>query len=173
MKEIHISEMQDLANNRSFIKGLFNDKDFDVCFHYQSDFQKTQLLRDIVDIIADLSWLDAKWRRRVVLIVDELNNNAIEYGSSPNSINKMRFSLQTGAEISLNIEVEDSGTGKDAKTAKSMRELQSKKLKHWFENHNSIRGRWLFMIIENLVDELYFKDSDVGWLIVWVTKHFT
>jgi len=40
-------------------------------------------LREIVDIISEVLGLDNKWRRRIVLIVDELNNNAIEYGSHP------------------------------------------------------------------------------------------
>ena len=172
MKEIHISEIEHLSDKEAFIQGLFHDDNFDVCFCYESDFQKTQLLRDIIDIIANICWLDDKWRRRIVLIVDELNNNAIEYGSKKGDLNKMTFSFQRNTKTLLSIEVEDSGAGKDAKNAETMRKLQSTKIKEGFENHASIRGRGLFMIIVNLVDELYFKDSDAGGLIVWVHKTF-
>lgn len=53
MKEIHISELDHVDDKVSFVKDLFSDGNLDVCFHYESDFQKTQLLRDIIDIIAD------------------------------------------------------------------------------------------------------------------------
>jgi len=99
------------------------------------------------------------------LIVDELNNNAIEYGSKKGDLNKMTFSFQRNTKTLLSIEVEDSGAGKDAKNAETMRKLQSTKIKEGFENHASIRGRGLFMIIVNLVDELYFKDSDADQYI--------
>jgi hypothetical protein len=36
--------------------------------------------------------------------------------------------------------------------------------------NNSIRWRWLFMIIDKLVDKLYFKDSKNWWLIVGIEK---
>ena len=54
MKEIHISEIEHLSDKEAFIQGLFHDDNFDVCFCYESDFQKTQLLRDIIDIIANI-----------------------------------------------------------------------------------------------------------------------
>ena len=122
--------------------------------------------------MGDVCGLDDRWRRRIVLIVDELNNNAIEYGSKKGDINKMRFFFEKNTKGLLSIEVEDCGTWKEAKTAEAMELLQIQKKKDGFKNHASIRGRWLFMIILNLVDELYFKDSDAGGLIVWVSKTF-
>lgn len=172
MKEIHISEIENLEDKKSFVEGLFQGKDFHVCFYYQSDFQKTQLLRDIIDMVADIAWLDNKWKRRLVLIVDELNNNAIEYGSTTGYINKMTFVLDCQSAISMTIEVEDGGNGNKPKKAEQMRALQSEKKEQWFDNHDSIRGRGLFMIIENLVDDLYFQDAPSGWLIVGVKKVF-
>ena len=172
MKEIHISEIEHLSDKESFVKDLFHDDNFDVCFHYESDFQKTQLLRDIIDLVAGTCGLDDRWRRRIVLIVDELNNNAIEYGSKKGDINKMRFSFQKSDNALLSIEVEDSGTWTDAKDADTMKLLQAQRTKQGFENHASIRWRGLFMIILSLVDDLYFKDSATWWLIVWVNKTF-
>ena len=172
MKEIHISEIEHLDDKESFIKGLFSGENLDVCFHYESYFGKTQLLRDIIDMIAGVCWLDDKWRRRIVLIVDELNNNAIEYGSQEGDINKMKFSFKKDTHTTLSIEVEDSWAGKQAKNANTMKLLQAEKMNVWFDNHASIRWRGLFMIIVNLVDDLYFKDSDRWWLVVWVKKSF-
>jgi hypothetical protein len=73
-------------------------------------------------------------------------------------------------EFDINVEVEDAGNWKSPQKAKDMEKLRNNKLKEWFENHTFIRWRWLFMIITKLVDELYFKDSNKWWLIVWVNK---
>ena len=173
MKEVHISEFDILKDKKGFIESLFHDGNLDVSFHYPSDFQKTQLLRDIVDMIWEIVELDNKWRRRIVLIVDELNNNAIEYGSTQWDINKMRLILSTSESISIKIEVEDSGKWNKSQNADNMRKLQDQKIKQWFNDYSSIRWRGLFMIILNLVDSLYFKDASSGWLVVWVEKKFS
>jgi hypothetical protein len=83
----------------------------------------------------------------------------------------MRFKSQKKwNEIFLNIEVEDAWDWEKNKNALEMDELRKQRLEKWFEEHKSIRWRWLFMIITKLVDELYFKDSATWWLIVWVNK---
>jgi hypothetical protein len=51
-----------------------------------------------------------------------------------------------------------------------MRKKQKDVLEKWFRNHSSIRGRWLFMIIIKIMDELYFENSQKWWLIVWIKK---
>ncbi len=68
------------------------------------------------------------------------------------------------------IEVEDSWKWKYHKNSREMEILWEKKLKEWFKNHSSIRWRGLFLIIKNIVDDLYFKDSFTWWLIVGVKK---
>jgi two-component sensor histidine kinase len=46
---------------------------------------------------------------KIVLIVDELNNNAIEYGSKPEDHNIMRLDIKKDSNYYyINIEVEDS-----------------------------------------------------------------
>jgi len=85
----------------------------------------------------------------------------------------MRFFFSGHKKTSLKIEVEDNGNGKKPQNADSMKALQQTKVSEWFDNHDSIRGRWLFMIIFNLVDSLYFKDSETGGLIVGVEKDFS
>jgi hypothetical protein len=51
--------------------------------------------------------------------------------------------------------------------------LAEKKKKRWFDNYKSIRWRWLFLIIDKMVDKLYFKDSKDWWLIVWLKKEIS
>jgi len=55
----------------------------DLSILYNSDFKNAKKLREIVDIICIMYDIDAKWKTRLILICDELNNNAIEYGSKP------------------------------------------------------------------------------------------
>jgi hypothetical protein len=70
----------------------------------------------------------------------------------------------------INIEVEDSWKWKEHKNSLEMVNIWKIKLKEWFTNNNSIRWRGLFLIIKNIVDDLYFTDSNTWWLIVWVNK---
>ena len=111
------------------------------------------------------------WKSRLTLIADELNNNAIEYWSLEWDINKINIKIIIkNDEIELFLEVEDTGKWKEAKTAKEMiLKRNTKKLK-WFHKNNWIRWRGLFMIIEKLVDELYFKDWEKWGLIVGIRK---
>ena len=48
--------------------------------------------------------------------------------------------------------------------------VEHEKITIWFDSHNSIRWRGLFLIIYKLVDNLYFKDSTKGGLIVGIQK---
>ena len=142
-----------------------------LCLSYNSNFENAKILRDTIAEICEIYDISEMWKNRLVLIIDELNNNAIEYGSRKEDINKVIFSIINNKDYCLfNIEVIDSGKWKLTKTAKQMEELKEEKIKKWFEKYKSIRGRWLFLIIEKLVDELYFRDWKEGELIVWINK---
>ena len=58
---------------------------------YSSDYKNAKILRDIVDNLCMIFQIPSKWRTRFVLICDELNNNAIEYGSKVNEINTLNL----------------------------------------------------------------------------------
>jgi hypothetical protein len=121
--------------------------------------------------LSDKLWIDKTWKSRLILITDELNNNAIEYWSSKWDNNKLTviFYIKNNS-IDLFLEVEDTWRWKLHKTSKEMILLRNKKKLNWFFKNNWIRWRWLFMIIEKIVDKLYFKDSEKGGLIVWINK---
>lgn len=158
--------------DKTFItQWLNNSKELKLEFVYKSIFSNTSIIRNCISVLCDHIWLDSIMKFKIVLIVDELNNNAIEYWSNINDINIMRINIQKRSDyLKLNIEVEDSGKWDEHKTSKEMDEIWKIKLKEWFNNHSSIRWRGLFLIIKNIVDKLYFLDSKTWWLIVWIRK---
>lgn len=171
MKEIYIDDISPDSINMNYISSLYSENSLDISFLFKSDFKNSKILRDYLFIIFDFLWLDLIWKNRFILIVDELNNNAIEYGSKANDMNILRFNSKIeDNQIFITIEVEDAGTGISPKSAWEMEEVRVQRLEKWFENHNSIRGRGLFLIITKLVDRLYFKDAGEKGLIVGVEK---
>jgi hypothetical protein len=115
------------------------------------------------------------WKTRFILIADELNNNAIEYWSRWEEFNELRLEIKATwiENYKIKLEVEDTGRWITNKTASEMCKLAEKKKERWFKNYDSIRWRWLFLIIDQMVDKLYFKDSKKWWLIVWLKKEIS
>lgn len=171
MDKIHFHNISDITDINNNISRLIIKDEFDIEISYLSNFSSTKYLRDIISNIC--FWLNIKNSDiyKITLIIDELNNNAIEYWSNDWEINKLRFKAKRiNNIIELNIEVEDSWNWIKSKKASDMEELRMAKLKIWYLKHNSIRWRWLFLIILKLVDNLYFEDSSSWGLIVWVNK---
>ncbi len=156
-----------------FFEKLLVDKDFEINIDFVSDFKSAKLLRNFVSSLSEKISIDNIWKSRLILVADELNNNAIEYWSKSWEMNLFKITItHIDKGFNLNIEVHDTWNWPKAKKSFEMEEMRDNKKKEWFSNHNSIRGRGLFMIIEKLVDELYFKDSESWWLIVWINKKF-
>ena len=156
---------------REKLEQLCTDKKMEVAFKYVSDFRSTGLLRNYISELCSMCNLDKTWISRITLLTDELNNNAIEYWSKSWEYNKMIFKLNDlWNEIELIISVEDTWNWKKSKTAKEMLELKNKKKEAWFNGYMWIRGRWLFLIIDKMVDELGFEDTKQGWLRVTIKK---
>ena len=151
-------------------------KNLDVCFVYKSIFKNTKYLRFVIEKILVELGVEKAWIGRFVLIVDELNNNAIEYWSKKTDQNMVRFKSSYNEKtknLEINIEVEDMWTWKGHKRAADMMNIEKQRINKWFEKYDSIRWRGLFLIIYKLVDQLYFIDSEKWWLIVWVKKNVT
>jgi len=171
MKNINISNLMTREERQHIIKSTFDKKGLDIKIEYPAIFASSKVLRDFIIDIAEFFHFKWTWKSRLTLIADELNNNAIEYWSLESDINKMSIKIDTlWDKIELFLEVEDTWKWKEAKTAKEMILKRNTKKLLWFNKNNWIRWRWLFMIIERLVDELYFKDWENGWLIVWIRK---
>lgn len=172
METIYINapELQEL-DKKQILATKKGDHWMSIIFLYDSNFKSAKILRDYVQALCDLMELENKWKSRLILITDELNNNAIEYGSLTGDINIMRIDIEKWLQWTyVSVEIEDTGKWKEAKKAKDMELLRTQRLETGFKNHISIRWRGLFMIIMNLVDELYFKDSERWGLIVGIKK---
>lgn len=151
------------------VNELNASNNYSVEVFYRSDFSNTSILRNFVSFLCEQLWIDPSWRFKIVLISDELNNNAIEYWSNSWDTNIMRIFVFKKWDIcDFVIEVEDTWKWPYHKKAEDMYKLREEKIERWFKDYSSIRWRGLFLIIENLVDELYFKDSDNRWLVVWI-----
>lgn len=169
MDKIYIDKLSKWHNKLDIIKSLLKDNSLDIEFFYKSKFENTKDLRDFVDSICLLLNFSDKLKSRIVLISDELNNNAIEYWSDLNALNVLRISAQISEwEVNFKMEVEDNGKWKSPKNALDMETMRAHKLRLGYFWHDSIRWRWLFLIIVKIVDRLYFKNSQDGWLIVWI-----
>ncbi len=174
MNKVHIDKLPKNHCKADIIESFINDGFIEVEFFYDSKFENTKHLRDFVDIICERLDFTDKQKSRFILIADELNNNAIEYWSSSSAQNILRIKLYNlNWQKVFNLEVQDKWNWKKPKTALDMETMRAHKLKVWYFWHDSIRWRWLFLIIVKLVDRLYFKNSCDGWLVVWIKTHLT
>ncbi len=173
MHTYSLDDFWDINTREGLITTLCQSDSINVSILYTSDFRSAKILREVVDSICKWYGVNPKWRTRLVLIIDELNNNAIEYGSKKWEANIFNLILDSKSKEGLYIEasVTDTGNGPHAKKAWDMEELRNKHAEKDFTKHTSIRGRGLFLIITQLVDKLYFKDDKDKGLIVWVQKH--
>lgn len=172
MKNIDISKLYKFRDNKDLIWKLIINWNISVSFAFLSDFSVSKVFRDVINNIWNIISLNTKTKARIVSIIDELANNAIEHWSRKWDINKLRINIKKKKKwLTLHIEVEDTWKWKDPRNALEMENLKIKTLSKWFEKHSSIRWRGLFMIIINIVDELYFRDSSDWWLIVWIKKN--
>ena len=81
-----------------------------VSFSFVSDFMISRLFREIINNIGDLIWLNWRSKARIVSVIDELANNAIEHWSKKGDINKLRINIDKEYDgLVISIEVEDPG----------------------------------------------------------------
>jgi len=109
-----------------------------------------------------------KWAFRLQSVVDELCNNAIEYGSSEGEDILVTFIHEK--EQYIEIVVEDTGTGKHKTTATEMNKLLEDRKNENYK-FTGIRGRGLAKIVAEWTDEIEFTDKEGGGLKVRVKKY--
>ena len=173
MNNIDIDKLPRKYKEKNILEPFYINGLLDVEFTYKSNYENTKALRDFVEAICDMLWLPDRLKSRVVLISDELNNNAIEYWSNSNWTNYLRIKAEKNKnEIDFLLEVEDNWKWKNHKTALDMETMRAHQLKLGYFNHDSIRWRGLFLITVKIVDRLYFKNSKKWGLIVWVKSRF-
>jgi anti-sigma regulatory factor (Ser/Thr protein kinase) len=145
---------------------------------FGADFSQSKIIRDIIGRIFDAHGIGSPWRGRLILITDELINNAIEHGSALGDLDSciIQASRRADGSFALVIEVHDTGNGKDAKDAAHMDTIKMDHLDS--ENkkdgvYTERRGRGLFYITEKLVDRLSFATSPRGGLAVKIEKNIS
>lgn len=129
-------------------------------------------IRDFTkNVVRNMTGFSEQWAFRFQSVVDELVNNAIEFGSASGKDVKITFVSKKGK--SIEIFVEDTGTGpkETKKTAQEMtRYVEEQKLIEPTQI-TTIRGRGLAQIVANWTDVLEFKDNKEGGLTVHVVKY--
>ena len=110
-----------------------------------------------------------QWAFRFQSVVDELCNNAIEHGSAPGE--KVKITFISHPHESLEITVEDSGTGPNKYNAEQMRALFKRQKEIVQTQFLGLRGRGLAKIVSEWTDELVFEDREEGGLRVRVKKY--
>lgn len=111
-----------------------------------------------------------QWAYRFQSVIDELCNNAIEFGSKQGDPIKITFILKE--KESIEIQVEDIGTGPTRIKAAEIEKLVKERAGKEFSLHE-IRGRGLPKIVLEWSDELTFTDKPEGGIIVKVKKYLT
>ena len=126
-------------------------------------------LRDFtMNIVRNMTGFSEQWAFRFQSVVDELMNNAIEFGSAPGQDIKVTFVSKKGE--SIEIFVEDTGTGLDKKTAQEMTSYLEEHKNIDPTKITSIRGRGLSQIVANWTDVLEFINNPKGGMTVHVVK---
>lgn len=172
MKKIDLEKLQKYEDKTKIIEEFFLDSKLELEVDYESDFLAAKYLREFVENISNFFGFSNDVKSRIILLTDELNNNAIEYWTAQwwRNIFRIKLSKNENGVVDLNIEVEDTWDWKSPKTALDMETMRAHKLKIWYFWHNSIRWRWLFLIAVKVADRLYFKNSKNWGLIVGIKK---
>lgn len=126
-------------------------------------------IRDFtLNMIKNTTNFPEKWAFRFHSVVDELCNNAIEYGSAPGS--EVKITFITVKDDFIEITVDDPGTGKNKITAAELEKLYHEKKETGYV-FSGIRGRGLVKIVGEWSDELKFIDRPEGGLSISVKKY--
>ncbi len=125
-------------------------------------------IRDFtLNMIKNTTNFPEKWAFRFQSVVDELCNNAIEYGSSPGS--DIRLTIHNLKDKYIEIIVEDTGTGKNKLTSAEIKKIFNERKEPGYV-FTGIRGRGLVKIVGEWTDELKFEDRPEGGIRVTVKK---
>ncbi len=126
-------------------------------------------IRDFtLNMIKNTTNFEEKWAFRFQSVVDELCNNAIEYGSAPGS--DIRISFIYKKDDYLEIQVEDTGTGKNKINGEQLQKIYDEKKAPGY-TFTGIRGRGLVKIVGEWTDEIHFEDRKEGGIKITVKKH--
>jgi anti-sigma regulatory factor (Ser/Thr protein kinase) len=126
-------------------------------------------IRDFtLGLIRNMTEFSEQWAFRFQSVVDELCNNAIEHGSAPGQ--EIKITFINYPHDSIEITIEDSGTGKVKLSAKELTAILNERRNPGYQNVG-IRGRGLAKIVAEWTDELEFIDLPGGGIKVRIRKY--
>ncbi|MBU2523676.1 ATP-binding protein [Patescibacteria group bacterium] len=126
-------------------------------------------IRDFtLSLTKNMTGFSNRWAYRFQSVVDELCNNAIEHGSAAGK--EIRITFVSIGDDSIEVYVEDTGTGATKMTAAQMYDMLQERKNPDYIQHLGIRGRGLPKIVAEWTDELEFKDREGGGLVIRVKK---
>ena len=127
-------------------------------------------IRDFtMTIVQNMTGFPEKWAFRFQSVVDELTNNAIEFGSAPGEDIKITFVSVKNKYIE--VFVEDTGTGSIKKNSADMTAFVQRQRNLDPSKITTLRGRGLTQIVANWTDTLEFRDNEKGGITVHVVKY--
>ncbi len=127
-------------------------------------------IRDfVINLTKNLTGFSNQWAYRFQAVVDELCNNAIEHGSKPGEF--IRVTLICTQKKSLEVVVEDTGSGKEKMTAQQLGALLKERRQIMGAHYLGFRGRGLPKIVGEWTDEIVFEDVPTGGIRVRVKKY--
>ncbi|MFT7183965.1 MAG: anti-sigma regulatory factor (Ser/Thr protein kinase) [Oceanicoccus sp.] len=127
-------------------------------------------IRDFVlHLTQNMTGFSERWAFRFQAVVDELCNNAIEHGSATGQ--KIKVTLISTPNKSLEVIVEDTGTGKDQMTPEQMVTLYKERQQMVSDQYLGFRGRGLPKIVGGWSDEIFFEKSELGGLKIRIKKY--
>lgn len=126
-------------------------------------------IRDFtLSMIRNMTHFSEQWAYRFQSVVDELCNNAIEFGSAPGKDIVVTFINHP--DESIEITVEDTGTGKNKTNADELKKLVAQRSQPGYI-FKEIRGRGLAKIVAAWTDELEFIDIPNSGIKVRIKKY--
>ena len=128
-------------------------------------------IRDFtMTVTQNMTGFSQQWAYRFQSVVDELTNNAIEFGSEAGK--NITISFVSVKNKYIEVFVKDTGTGSSKMSAADMMQ--------YLESHRNIdpttittiRGRGLSQIVANWADQVEFIDNEDGGVTAHVVKNF-
>jgi anti-sigma regulatory factor (Ser/Thr protein kinase) len=128
-------------------------------------------IRDFtMTVTQNMTGFSQQWAYRFQSVVDELTNNAIEFGSAVGE--NITISFVSVKNKYIEVYVADTGTGSSKMSAADMMQ--------YLETHKNIdpttittiRGRGLSQIVANWADKVEFTDNEGGGITAHVVKYF-
>jgi anti-sigma regulatory factor (Ser/Thr protein kinase) len=127
-------------------------------------------IRDfVVNLTKNLTGFSMQWAFRFQAVVDELCNNAIEHGSKSGAV--VGVTLISTKGKSLEVIVEDTGTGNVKINAEDLTKLYKEKRGNVGAQYLGFRGRGLPKIVGEWTDELIFENITGGGIRVRAKKY--